>query len=202
MTDKKQKRALLLYQAGQATQDIFDTLAETGDDDGYNSAVASLDTYFSPKKHVDYEIFKFRDAKQQAHETIDQFATRFRKLAATCDFASIDKEVKSAIIQNCSSKRLRRYALLDNEVTLAKLLAKGRGFELSESRKQLALKNLLKQQVFLMRSLKLLALATGFLLRNRHQIHVKIQARNHNVEIVEVPGPIATIFAQQKENRV
>jgi hypothetical protein len=54
-------------------------------------------------------------------------------LAATCDFASVDNEVKSAIIQNCSSKRLRRYALLDNEVTLAKLLAKGRAFELSES---------------------------------------------------------------------
>ena len=60
VTDKKQKRALLLYQAGQATQDIFDTLAETGYDDDYDSAVASLDTYFSPKKHVDYEIFKFR----------------------------------------------------------------------------------------------------------------------------------------------
>ena len=56
VTDNKQKRALLLYQAGQATQDIFDTLAETGDDDDYDSAVASLDTYFSPKKHVDYEI--------------------------------------------------------------------------------------------------------------------------------------------------
>ena len=47
VTDNKQKRALLLYQAGQAKQDIFDTLAETGDD--YDSAVASLDTYFSPK---------------------------------------------------------------------------------------------------------------------------------------------------------
>ena len=128
-----QKRALLLYQAGQATQDIFDALAESGDDDDYDSAVASLDTYFSPKKHVDYEIFKFRAARQQADETIDQFTTRLRKLAATCDFTSIDKEVKSAIIQNCSSKRLRRYALLDNELTLAKLLAKGRAFELSES---------------------------------------------------------------------
>ena len=50
MTDNKQKRALLLYQAGQATQDIFYTLAETDDDDDHDSAVSSLDTYFSPKK--------------------------------------------------------------------------------------------------------------------------------------------------------
>jgi long-subunit acyl-CoA synthetase (AMP-forming) len=52
---------------------------------------------------------------------------------ATCDFANIEKEVKSAIIQNSLSKRQRRYALLDSEVTLAKILAKGRAFELSES---------------------------------------------------------------------
>jgi hypothetical protein len=88
---------------------------------------------FHLKKHVDFEIFKFREAKQQPRETVDQFSTRLRKLAATCDFANIDKEVKSAIIQNCLSKRLRRYALLDSEVTLAKILAKGRAFELSES---------------------------------------------------------------------
>ena len=50
VTDNKQKRAVLLYQAGQATQGIFDTLAKTGDDDDCDSAVASLDTYFSKKK--------------------------------------------------------------------------------------------------------------------------------------------------------
>ena len=65
--------------------------------------------------------------------TVDQFATRLRKSAATCDFASIHKQVKSALLQNCSSKRLRRYALFDNKVTLAKLLAKGRRFEPSKS---------------------------------------------------------------------
>ena len=80
--------------------------------------IAALDTYFSPKEHVDFEIFKFREAEQQPHETIDQFSTRLRKLAATCDFANIDKEVKSAIIQNCLSKRLRRYALLTYIQTL------------------------------------------------------------------------------------
>ena len=122
-----------MYQSGQATQDIFDTLAETGDDDDYDSAIATLDRYFSPQKHVDFKIFKFREAKRQLHETIDQYSTRLRKLATTCDFANIDKEIKSAIIQNCSSKRLRRFALLDSEVTLAKILAKGRAFELSES---------------------------------------------------------------------
>ena len=104
--DKKQKQALLLYQAGQATQDIFDTLAATGDAEDYDTAVAALDMYFSLQKHVDYEIFEFCDAKQQPLETIDQFATCLSKLAAMCEFNDVDKEVKSAIIQHCVSKHL------------------------------------------------------------------------------------------------
>ena len=53
--DDAQKRALLLYQAGEATQEIFGTLEETGDD--YKTAIEKLDEYFTPKKNVDYEIF-------------------------------------------------------------------------------------------------------------------------------------------------
>ena len=44
----KQKRALLLYQAGETTQEIFKTLPETGED--YATAIAKLDEYFSSKK--------------------------------------------------------------------------------------------------------------------------------------------------------
>jgi hypothetical protein len=54
------KKALLLYQVGEATHSIFDTLSETGDN--YETAIAKLDEYFSPKKNVDFEIFKFRTA--------------------------------------------------------------------------------------------------------------------------------------------
>ena len=55
--DNAQKRALLLYQAGEATQEIFDTLSETDEDNEYKTAIVKLDEYFSPKKNVDYEIF-------------------------------------------------------------------------------------------------------------------------------------------------
>jgi hypothetical protein len=80
-----------LYQAAHETQDILCTLVEIGDDDDHDSAIAALDTYLSPQKHVDFEIFKFREAKQQPHEAVDQFSNRLRKLAATCDFGNIDK---------------------------------------------------------------------------------------------------------------
>ena len=50
MTEDKQKRALLLYQAGQETQELFDTLPDTGED--YATAIAKSDNYFMPKKNV------------------------------------------------------------------------------------------------------------------------------------------------------
>ena len=128
--DDKQKRALLLYQAGEATQEIFETLSNTGED--YVTAQQKLDDYFSPKKNVDYQIFQFRQAVQQPGETIDQFVTRLRKLAATCEFHDVSKEIKSAVIQNCQSKRLRRYALREEALTLDNLIAKARSLEASE----------------------------------------------------------------------
>ena len=104
VTDDKQKCALLLYQAGQETQELFDTFTDTGTD--YATAMTKLDTYFNPKKNVDFETFKFRQATQQEGETVDQFVTRLRKLAATCEFTDLDKELKSAVIQHCQSKQL------------------------------------------------------------------------------------------------
>ena len=97
ITVGKQQKAVLLYQAGQATQEIFDTLPDTGED--YATAMAKLDGYFTPKKNVDFEVFQFRKTMQHSGETNDQFATWLRKLASTCEFANVDKEVKSTIIE-------------------------------------------------------------------------------------------------------
>ena len=64
VTDTAQRRALLLYQVGQATQDIFDTIPNNGADDDYTTALEKLDEYFLPKKNIDFEIFQFRKATQ------------------------------------------------------------------------------------------------------------------------------------------
>ena len=132
ITDPTQQRALLLYQAGEETQEIFESLPDTGEAMDYKKAMEKLDAYFTPKRNTDFEVFKFRTAVQAKDETIDQFATRLRRLGSTCDFEDLDRELKSVIIQNCVSKRLRRYALLETDLTLDKLLAKGRAFEVSD----------------------------------------------------------------------
>ena len=95
--------------------------------------MTKLDAYFNPKENIDFEIFKFRTATQQNGETIDQYTTRLRKLAQTCEFTDMNRELKSTIIQNCLSKQLHRIALQD-DYTLEDLLTKARSIEANRTK--------------------------------------------------------------------
>ena len=93
---------MLLYQAGLDTQDIYDALQGTGTD--YVTEKAKLDEYFSPKMKVNYEVFRFHQVMYKQTESIEQFTTRLQKLSLNCEFHHVNSEIKSAIIQNCTSK--------------------------------------------------------------------------------------------------
>ena len=81
---------------------------------------------------MQFEIYKFRQAKQETSEKINTYHTRLRKLCENCEFADNDKEIKSQIIQGCSSTRLRREGLRE-ELSLDDLIKTSRALELSES---------------------------------------------------------------------
>ena len=64
LTNDAQKRALLLYQAGEATQDMFDSLTVVVDEaQDYGTTLVKLDHYFLLQKNMDFIIFKFRQVK-------------------------------------------------------------------------------------------------------------------------------------------
>ena len=136
LADKfKRKKALLLHYAGEEVFDIYDTFTDAkkgGDDEaGYKTLIKSLSDHFEPKKHLDFEIFKFRSARQEANESMDSYCTRLRLMAATCEFGDVDRELKSHILQSCTSLRLRRRAIRD-EMTLDKLLEFARSLEVAD----------------------------------------------------------------------
>ena len=53
------------------------------------------------------------------------FYTKLKALAVTCEFADEKREIKTQIIQNCSSNKLRREALSTPDITLKTLLETG-----------------------------------------------------------------------------
>eukprot|EP00794_Sanderia_malayensis_P012502 gene12502-biopygen9964 len=82
ITDTKRQRAMLLFMSGPRVRDIFRQLPDTGDDDDFDTALEKLNAHFEPQKNHIYDVYKFRQTKQQPHKTIDNYHTRLRALGA------------------------------------------------------------------------------------------------------------------------
>ena len=149
IADKKRQRALLLHYPGEDVNDIFETLANTtasGEENPLEKAIDALTAYFTPKKNVAYEEYQFRQAKQEQGEKIMAYYTRLKHLSQTCDFADADREIKTQIIQHCTSTKLRRKALSTPDITLQTLLDYEKTLELTETQVS-ALENQGKEEV-------------------------------------------------------
>ena len=92
----------------------------------------AITAHFAPKRNREYEMYTFRQAKQNMDEDMTTYYTRLRQLSSTCEFTDVDREIKSQIIRNCSSSRLRCKAISDPEMTLARLIDVARVMKLSE----------------------------------------------------------------------
>jgi transposase InsO family protein len=134
ITDARRKKALLLHLAGERVHEIADTLniVTAADGDVYDDTKKALSSYFEPSKNTRYETYVFRQAKQREGETLDQYHMRIRGLAKNCDFADVDAEIYSQIVQSCLSANLRRRALRDTSMTLNGLLTLARNVDLAE----------------------------------------------------------------------
>ena len=116
ITDPTTKRALLLYQTGSRVREIFKQIPDTGTGADYDLAKEKLKADFDPQKNRRYEVYRFRQATQESHETLDQFHTRLRTMAETCEFTNIEFEVEEQIIIGGSSTKVRKRALRDPTV--------------------------------------------------------------------------------------
>ena len=120
-TEDGQKRQLFLHCAGPDVQDILETLTDTGNT--FAQAKTKLDNYFKPKDNIPYNRHLFRQCGQQPDETIAQYVTRLRKLAASCNFADAkDDFIRDQVVEKCKSNVLRRKLLAEADLTLAKVL--------------------------------------------------------------------------------
>ena len=116
--DASRKRALLLYQAGSRVREIFHQLEDVGTDADYDKARDKLTAYFEPRKNQRYEVYKFRQTRQEEGETLDKFHTRLRNLSSNCEFTNPDFEIEQQILTGGCSSKIRRRALRDPDYKL------------------------------------------------------------------------------------
>ena len=124
------KRSLLLHLMGPTSQEIFETLPNQGE--SFNEAVAALDAHFSVKKNVPYERSVFHNAKQEAHESIEQYVTRLRKLTTHCEYGdATNDQIRDQVIASCRSSKHRTKFLQERDLTLQKVIEIGQSHELA-----------------------------------------------------------------------
>ena len=136
ITQGAQKKSLLLHIAGPEVQELFDTLtvaAPNEKEDVFDVALAALTKYFAPKANVAFERHVFRQATQGPDESVDDFCTRLKGLASTCEFDNRDEHVRDQFIDKCASSSLRRRLLRERNLTLDSLLDIARASEAAAS---------------------------------------------------------------------
>ena len=129
VSDKKQKKALLLHCAGLDVQDIYFTLTEEAGDNDYDKVTKTLKKHFESKVNYSVERYNFRSIKQNETETIDQYITRLKQQIVLCDFTDPDAQIRDQVIEKCRSHKLRTRLLekgpdltLDDVRTIARTL--------------------------------------------------------------------------------
>ena len=125
----ERQKAMLLHMIGEELYDIFFTLKEPTAEAGetvYDVAKKALNSFFSPKRNVEFELFNFRQAQQLPNEDLDTYYARLKQLSLNCEFSNPEKEIKSQIIQKTSCSKLRDEGLCNPSRSLADLLKYGR----------------------------------------------------------------------------
>ncbi|KAJ1102932.1 hypothetical protein NDU88_000371 [Pleurodeles waltl] len=122
----EQARDLFLNLVGDDVEDLFVTFPLESIAT-YKGLIKCLTDKFDPQRIVDFERYTFTTACQQAHESLDDFATQLCKLVAFCEFDTFDNEaaIRLRTIEGCHStafctKVLKETSTLDKILTMAR----------------------------------------------------------------------------------
>lgn len=132
------RKALLLHCLGVEGQRLYYALPEkkpstppaAGKEapvtsDEYDTAVATLDAYFTSRTNVVVERHRFGQRNQLPGETAAAFVTALRELASSCDFGEhVDDFIRDQLVAKTSNHVLRERLLLEGTaLTLERALA-------------------------------------------------------------------------------
>ena len=129
--EKARKKSLLLHYMGSSCYDVYETIKV--DDEDYAAVKTKMAEYFVPKCNTDFERMLLREESQADGETIDQYCTRLKRMAITCDYPdadSRDREIKLQMVSGCRLSHLRKKGMT-KPMTLEEFMTLGKSMELS-----------------------------------------------------------------------
>ena len=136
--DIEQKKATLLYCAGEQVREIYSSLPvpEKGEkEDEFQLVTRTLNCYFEPRKNIVFERHLFFKETMHATESVRSYIVRLRKLAKTCRFETYDSDqaIRDQVVQNCTDNMLCTRFLKDDGLTLDSLSSLAAAYEQARS---------------------------------------------------------------------
>ncbi len=122
ITDKAQKKAVLLHVVGEPVVEIYETLAKADDD--YEAVKKVLSVQFDATKNVDFQIFKFMSMRQSDTESITDYVIRLNVAVKLCEFEpdDVELEVRRQLIFGANeASRIQKIAF-GKKLTLRELI--------------------------------------------------------------------------------
>ena len=141
-----QQVAVLLHVAGEEAQEIYHQFEWTRikgdnhleDKQIYEDVVGKFQDYFSPRKNITYERYKFLTRHQKKGETIDEYVRDLRVLSETCEFKCTaptcdvkDTLIRDKIVSGVQSPALIARLLRQLDLTLEGAIGLCRAAEMS-----------------------------------------------------------------------
>ena len=138
-----QKAAIFMCMIGKDGQEIKDTFEfETGENEQEVITTAILfdkfEAHCKPKRNLVVERHRFLTREQLPGESVDQYVTELRTLAASCEWGDLkDDLICSRIVSGISSRVVRERLLRESDLKLKKAVEICRADELSRQQMKL-----------------------------------------------------------------
>lgn len=117
--------AKLLYYIGDEGVEIYNSFEfTTAEKDKLQILMDKFENYFTPKKNIVYERYKFFNIKQE-DKTFEQLVTAVKNQAPLCEFGNLkDDLIQTMIIIAIKDEEVKEKLLHITDLTLEKLIQK------------------------------------------------------------------------------
>ena len=135
--EEERQVATLLGVIGKEANKVFRTFtwASEGDAKKIAPILKKFEDYCIPRENTIYERFLFFRRDQRESETVDQYVTELRQIAANCDFESLtpDQLPRDRLVTGTRNGEVRANLLKEKKLTLEKALDIARAAESTAS---------------------------------------------------------------------
>lgn len=123
---------MLCYVRGEKSEEILSQVVpDLSDATTYETVKKKFDEYFTPRKNVVFERFKFNSRVQQPEESVDSFITALYTLAESCEFGNLkDELIRDRIVIGIRDSRASERLQLISDLTINKTIELARQAEI------------------------------------------------------------------------